>query len=135
MAIWKQTLLPLGLVAAGVAGFFVLQGMKKPPAEKPVEVSVPVVAVESIEMSPMQLLVDSQGVVEARYQTRLVAQVGGEIVELSNAFVRGGFVKKGQLLARIDPSDYQAALIEAEANHASALASLEQEQAQGACRP
>lgn len=108
-----------------------LADMKKPPAEKKVEIKVPIVAVESVEMRPMQLQVESQGVVTARYETRLVAQVGGEIVKLSDEFVRGGFVKKGQLLARIDPNDYEAALIEAESNLASAHASLELEQAQG----
>ena len=66
-----------------------------------------------------------------KYETELVAQVNGQIVELSSAFVRGGFVEKGQLLARIDPSDYEAALIDAEANLASSQASLETERAQG----
>jgi RND family efflux transporter MFP subunit len=40
-------------------------------------------------------------------------------------------VKKGQLLARIDPNDYHAALIDAEANMASARSALEKEVAQG----
>jgi len=50
---------------------------------------------------------------------------------LSESLVRGGFVKKGQLLARIDPSDYEAAMIDAESSLASANAALEQERAQG----
>ena len=75
--------------------------------------------------------VDSYGVVEPKYETELVAQVSGQIVELSDTFVRGGFIKKGQLLARIDPNDYEAALIDAEATMASARASLETERAQG----
>ncbi|MCJ8271996.1 MAG: biotin/lipoyl-binding protein, partial [Psychrosphaera sp.] len=104
--------------------------MKKPPEEKKVEISVPVVSVKPIEVAPLQLKVGSQGVVAARYETRMVAQVNGQITLLAEEFVRGGFVKKGQLLARIDPSDYEAALIEAQANHASAMASLEQELAQ-----
>ena len=66
-----------------------------------------------------------------KYETLLVAQVNGEIVELNDIFVRGGFVKKGQLLARIDPNDYHAALIDAQANMASARAALEKEVAQG----
>ena len=69
--------------------------------------------------------------VEPKYETELVAQVSGQIVELSDTFVRGGFIKKGQLLARIDPNDYEAALIDAEATMASARASLETERAQG----
>jgi RND family efflux transporter MFP subunit len=69
--------------------------------------------------------------VTPKYETELIAQVNGEIVELSDTFLRGGFVKKNQLLARIDPNDYQAALIDAQASMATARAALEQEVAQG----
>lgn len=131
MATKKQIFLPIVVMIIGVGAFVTFSSMKKPPEEKKTEVSLPVVAVEPVQMGSMQLMVESQGVVAARYETRLVAQVSGEIVSLAQEFVRGGFVKKGQVLARIDPSDYEAAMIEAEANHASALASLEQEQAQG----
>jgi len=70
-------------------------------------------------------------VVQPKYETELVAQISGEVVELAKVFVRGGFVAKNQLLARIDPNDYQAALIDAEATMASARAALEKERAQG----
>nr|WP_309545406.1 efflux RND transporter periplasmic adaptor subunit [Thalassotalea euphylliae] len=105
--------------------------MKKPPEEKPEVDNTPIVAVEPVSVGPMHLKVGSHGVVVPKYETELVAQVNGQIVELSSAFVRGGFVEKGQLLARIDPSDYEAALIDAEANLASSQASLETERAQG----
>ena len=78
----------------------------------------------------MQLTVKSHGVVKPKYETRIVSQIGGQIVELSDTFVRGGFVNKGQLLARIDPNDYEAALIDAQATLASAQASLENRNAQ-----
>ena len=79
------------------------------------------------EIKQHQIYVRSQGEVEAKYHTVLVAQVDGVVTKLADAFVKGGFVSQGQLLAQIDPSDYQAALTEAEANLASAEAQLEQE--------
>lgn len=131
MATKKQILLPLGiiLVLGGIASF--LMNKEKEPELKDADPLLPVVTVSEIALETVDLKVHSQGVVNARYETRLVAQVGGEIVELSEKFVRGGFVSKGQLLARIDPSDYEAALIEAQANLASASAALEIEQAAG----
>ena len=105
--------------------------MKKPPEEKEKVDNTPIVAVENISVAPMTLEVNSYGMVKPKYETQLVAQVNGEIVELSDIFVRGGFVKKDQLLARIDPSDYHAALIDAQASMASARAALETELAQG----
>ena len=105
--------------------------MKKPPEQKEKVDKTPIVAVENISVAPMTLEVNSYGMVKPKYETELVAQVNGEIVELNDIFVRGGLVKKGQLLARIDPSDYHAALIDAQATMASARAALEKELAQG----
>ncbi|ARD43927.1 efflux RND transporter periplasmic adaptor subunit [Colwellia sp. PAMC 21821] len=127
----KQIIIPIVILIAGVLIFFAFSSMKKPPQEKEEVDNTPIVAVEAISLAPMTLDVDSYGVVKPKYETELVAQVSGQIVELSATFVRGGFVKEGQLLARIDPNDYEAALIEAEATMASARASLETERAQG----
>ena len=127
----KQIILPFVILSIGILFFVLFTSMKKSPETK-VEVDhTPIVSVESITVSPMTLNIDSYGIVKPKYETDMVAQVSGQIVELSPLFVPGGFVKKGQLLARIDPSDYEANLIDAEANMASAKASLEQEAAQG----
>ncbi len=127
----KQIILPIVMLAAGIALFMFFSSMKKPPEEKPEVDNTPLVTIESISVQPMTLHVGSYGIVKPKYETELVAQVNGQIVELSDTFVRGGFVKKGQLLARIDPNDYEAALIEAQASMASARAALETERAQG----
>ncbi|WP_189379176.1 efflux RND transporter periplasmic adaptor subunit [Thalassotalea profundi] len=127
----KQIIVPIAILLVGVLLFMLFSGMKKPPEEKEKIDKTPIVAVEPITLAPMTLEVDSYGIVSPKYETELVAQVSGQIVELSPTFERGGFVSKGQLLARIDPSDYEAALIDAQANLASAKASLETERAQG----
>ena len=127
----KQIFVPIAIIAAGVLLFLAFSSMKKPPEEKEEVDNTPIVAVEEIHVETMNLTVSSYGVVQPKYETELVAQVSGQVVELSEVFVRGGFVEKNQLLARIDPNDYQAALIEAEANMASARAALEKERAQG----
>ena len=127
----KQIFIPIVILISGFLMFMLFSSMKKPPEEKEEVDNTPIVAVEPISVVPMTLQVESYGVVKPKYETELVAQVNGQIVELSDTFVRGGFVKKGQLLARIDPNDYEAALIDAEANMASARAALETERAQG----
>lgn len=131
MATKKQIIIPLVILATGIAAMVGFSSMKKPPEEKPKEDNTPIVSVEHISVTPMTLEVSSYGIVKPKYETQLVAQVNGEIVELSDTFVRGGIVKKGQLLARIDQSDYHAALIDAQANMATARAALEKELAQG----
>lgn len=127
----KQIILPIAILVVGIVAFLGFSSLKKPPEEKAEVDNTPIVAVENIDVAPMTLQVSSYGIVKPKYETLLVAQVNGEIVELSDVFVRGGFVKKGELLARIDPNDYHAALIDAQANMASARAALEKEVAQG----
>lgn len=131
MATKKQIIIPIVILAAGIAVMAVFSSMKKPPEEKVEVDNTPIVAVSNISVTPMTLEVNSYGMVTPKYETELIAQVNGEIVELSDTFLRGGFVKKNQLLARIDPNDYQAALIDAQASMATARAALEKEVAQG----
>lgn len=131
MATKKQIILPFLVIAVGAAGFVGMSALKKPPEEKEELDTTPLVSVEAVEIKPMSFAVSSYGVVHPKYETELVSQVNGEIVYLSERFVKGGFVKKGDILAKIDPSDYEAALIDAKANMASARATLVQEKAFG----
>ncbi|EWH08164.1 RND family efflux transporter MFP subunit [Catenovulum agarivorans DS-2] len=126
----KRVILPVIILAVGIAAMIGFANMKKPPEEKAPSDKTPFVDVQLNQVSQHQIYVRSQGEVEAKYHTVLVAQVTGVVTQLADAFVKGGFVEKGQVLAQIDPSDYQAALTEAEANLASAEAQLEQEKAQ-----
>ncbi len=73
--------------------------------------------------------VPAQGTVRPRNQTQVAAEVSGRIVSLSDKFNAGGFFRAGDVLAEIDPSDYEAALLQAEADLASARARLADEQA------
>lgn len=125
----KRVYLPIAILAACVLVAAVLVSLRKPPEEKEAVQVAPLVKVETVQFAPMQLEVSSHGLVTPKYQTTLVAQVGGAISVIAPEFVRGGFVKKGQILARIEDSDYQAYVVEARAALLSARAGLEQEEA------
>jgi RND family efflux transporter MFP subunit len=60
--------------------------------------------------------------------------VGGKVVEVSNALVNGGQFRKGDILLRIDPVDYQLAvtLAEAKVKDAESLLELAEEEAAAA---
>lgn len=131
MATKKQVLLPVAMLAGAVIIFGALVAMKKPPEEKVAEEFIPIVKTQQIDVTDLSMVVHSQGMVMPKEKTILVAQVGGKITKLSPTFIRGGFVKSGDVLAWIDDSDYQTQLIEAQANLASARASLQQEKAKG----
>jgi len=91
-----------------------------------------VVTVDAINVSVVDthITVPSQGTVEPRTRTNLVSEVSGQVVEVSPAFVAGGFFQEGDLLIRLDDQDYRATVSRAEASVASARSLLEQEKGQ-----
>lgn len=126
----KLTGITLAVLLGSVVIAAGLGAMKKPPEKKEEKESIPVVVVEDNSVETITLNVNSYGLVNPKYHTSLTAQVTGQVTEISEAFVKGGFVNQGDVLARIDPNDYEAALTEAEASLAQARAALELERAQ-----
>ncbi|HVG95548.1 MAG TPA: efflux RND transporter periplasmic adaptor subunit [Chloroflexota bacterium] len=71
--------------------------------------------------------VSASGSVAAPAQAKLTFKTGGRLTELLVNI--GDQVKAGQVLARVDDADLQAALAQAQSGHNSAVAKLEQTQA------
>lgn len=88
-------------------------------------------AVEATRLQPRSYTVTlkTQGEVSAAIEGSLVAEVAGSITEVSENFVIGGSFRKGDVLAKIDPRDYEIALTLAKANYAQVRALLAEEQA------
>jgi len=111
----KQIILPIAVLAGGIALAFAFMAMKKPPEEKPEQDIRPLVATQSVLLDSITLDVKSYGIVKPKYRTELIAQVSGQVISVSDQFVEGAFVKQGDILARIDANDYEADFIEAQA--------------------
>ncbi len=94
-----------------------------PPAET---------AVEATRLQPVnyQVLIPSQGVVRPRTQSTLKPEVSGRVMSISPNFRDGGFFEKDDVLLKIDPADYDTAVIVAEATLAQRKGALEVEKAQ-----
>ncbi|MBY6186495.1 efflux RND transporter periplasmic adaptor subunit [Marinobacter hydrocarbonoclasticus] len=131
MPLLLRRTMPLWILLLFIGAAALLASLRQPPEKKAETESLPVVEVMAIEKSAHQVQLRSYGVVKAKHSTQLVAEVSGRLVELSPKFVRGEWVKQGDILARIEPADYQADLMQAEANLAQAQAQLEEEIARG----
>jgi membrane fusion protein, multidrug efflux system len=83
--------------------------------------TVPVV-VAAVAKQNLPLYLDGLGSVQAFYTVTLKSRVDGEMVEVD--FKEGQDVKKGDLLAVIDPRPYQVALAQAQATFAKDTAQL-----------
>ncbi len=119
----SRTRLVMG--AAGIAAVTLFAWLLKPAhassqhqaAPAAVEVSTAPVVARNV---PIYL--EGLGTVQAFYTVKMTAQVDGQLTQV--AFVEGQQVKRGQLLAQIDPRPYQAALDGARAALAKDTAQL-----------
>ena len=95
----------------------------------------PLVSTAPVEVRAGSLLVRGTGTVRPAREIQLTAEVGGRLVEVSDALVSGGRFEAGETLARIDPSDYRNAVQQAEAQVTQAKFQLIQAREQaGAAR-
>ncbi|MCL1125503.1 efflux RND transporter periplasmic adaptor subunit [Shewanella surugensis] len=85
--------------------------------ESPIDVGV-----MTISAKPQVIKVELPGRAVAYLESEVRPQVGGIVIKRS--FAEGGFVSKGQSLYQIDPSQYEAALMNAKAELSSAKATL-----------
>ena len=92
------------------------------PVYNPITVDVAIAEKETVRI-PIQ----AQGNVSPVHQTQLQAEVRGRIVELADNFEIGGFIKRNEVILRIDPRDYETNIIKAQAAVESAESILIQE--------
>ena len=114
-------LLPLGLIALSIVvviGLVAVAKSKRPERKDTADQAVLVDAIPA-QKTTLNFAVYSQGSVEPRTETTLVAEVAGQIVSVSPNFLAGGFFRQGEVLLQIDPSDYETGLLRAQASLAS----------------
>lgn len=122
---------PLLILVVFIGLASALLSTQQAPEQKEQQTPVPIVDVTQVSAQTLSLNLPSYGVVTPKYKTQLVTEVQGRMLEISNKFVAGGVVKQGDVLAVIEPSDYEADFMQAEASLAQAQASLEEEMAKG----
>ncbi len=83
-----------------------------------------------VERKTHRVVVRAMGKVMPARQIALKPRISGELVEVSPEFVPGGTFKRGDIIARIDDSDYLIAEKKAQAALSKATASLDLERAQ-----
>jgi RND family efflux transporter MFP subunit len=99
----------------GIGGFLALASLKKPPAEvnngeRPLKVRVVSVSAQTVPVT-----VTGYGQVRALNVVKLSAQVGGQVVALHPRLEVGEVIGEAELLLRIDPRDYEAAVAQSRA--------------------
>ena len=122
-------ILPMAIIGLALLVSFRLIASRPEAPKREVPPREPLVQTEPARPFAGEFLLAAQGAVLPRTETVVVSEVNGAIVEVADQFNAGGLFRRGDVLLRIDPKDYQAALRRAEAQVASRRALLAQEQA------
>ena len=124
-----KKILPVLIIVFASAAAWALVNARPEVATASIAPPALLVDVVQARRNPVTFSVQSQGSVAPRTQTTLVAEASGQIVEVSPAFVSGGFFRKDDVLVRIDPRNYASVVKRARAAVARAETQLATETA------
>ncbi len=123
-----QKFLPLIVLVLGVVIAVVMVRSRPRIERRPPEALAPLVRVKEVTGQVHRYVVKAQGTVVPRTESALVSEVRGKVIWISPSFSVGSFFKEDELLLRIDPTDYKAAVTQAAANLAAAKVQLAMEE-------
>ncbi len=102
------------LVVALVGAFVLVK--TKPKAKKKKRASmVPIVELVMIKASDENVIVNGMGTVIPAVDINLQSEVNGRVTWINPDFIEGGFVKKDDVVIKIDDSDYKLAILRRQA--------------------
>lgn len=113
----NKKLLPVAIFG-GLLLIAVIIRLNPPESEQRAPFSGPMMTVETrvVSETAYPIMLESYGTVQPRTRSILIAQVGGQIVSVNENVRDGGFFEEGDVLATIDPRDYEADVRIAEAS-------------------
>ena len=121
----KRIVLPIAILI----GCFLISGylIRNPTSvgETAVEIIPVSVRVAEVDLESVDLVVGSQGKVQAAQTVSLSAPVAGPVEWISPNMEAGGYVEAGQILLRLDAADFETAVERSRANLQQALAESE----------
>ncbi len=124
-----RLLIPVIILALGALAAWRLAVPVEAPKPQPAPPQVLKTEVLELQRTDFAVLLDSQGSVRAHYTTTITPQVAGNIIKIHDGFEDGAFFAKNDVLAELDPADFQVAVSAAESRLARAEAVLIQEEA------
>ena len=130
--IWRVLIfvLPLLVILGSIGGLIAMSALKPQPEEKEDVVKAIPVLTDVAVQDDVTLTVNVQGEVQPRTEINLVPQVSGLITYMSPKFIEGGRFRKGDLLVRIEPAEFQLRVTQARANVAQAKTVIAREESE-----
>ncbi len=127
--LFQLVLVVLILALGGGLAFYILHTKPKLARKKPKKL-IPLVSVQTVAPVDYQVRIQGFGTVYPVRTGEIVSEVAGKLVYVSPKLVAGGLFSVGEVLLKIDPRDYEAALRLAEAELRDARRNLTEIEAQ-----
>ena len=122
-------LAPVGVLLCGAAGMWVLIAQRQPAPREALDPTGVPVEVAVARQVDRRVVIQGHGSVQPRYAVSMEPQVEGRVVWVHPELAAGAAFHQGDVLARIDPTDFELAVRQAEATLARAQVAEEKEQA------
>jgi multidrug efflux pump subunit AcrA (membrane-fusion protein) len=110
-----RILICLAIIAAGVVTAEMLASMRQKPDQAEIAERALRVDVQSVHFEDIDVVISGFGTARPRDVVAIAPEVQGRIVEVHPLLEVGQIVPAGEILFRIDPRNYQAQLLNAEA--------------------
>ena len=118
------------IIIVGVLGVGAVIAMKPEPEKSDEPRAGLNVFAEKVTEGSLTLTVESQGEVRPRREIIVAPQITGRVAYVSPDFIDGGFIKRGQVLVRVESADYELGVVRARSTVASAEQRLAREVAE-----
>ncbi len=102
--------LPLAILIVGVLGAVLMLKLRPEPMKRPAMTMRPVVRVHEVAGEASGVTVTAYGTVRSRQRVQITPQVSGTAIYKSNTLEIGGAFDTGDVLLRIQETDYQLAV-------------------------
>ncbi len=126
--IFLRGLIILVLLAAGTTVFYKLTVSRELPNRGGKQVAPPAVQVVRVTGQDVPIVVRAMGEVQPARSVNVVPQVSGRVIAVNPNLIPGGFVKKNEILFRLDSRDYDLALRAEQASVAETQLLLEEQE-------
>ncbi|MDJ0766577.1 MAG: efflux RND transporter periplasmic adaptor subunit [Myxococcota bacterium] len=123
-----HVIIPIVIIALAVFAARKIIQSAAPPERTTAEALAPPVSLIAVEPREMTLQISATGTVVPARQVTVSPEVSGRIIKLSKALVPGAKLRKGAVIARLDPRDYRLAITQEEGRLRQAELELKLEQ-------
>lgn len=116
----KTFFLSFGIIAFGVLVFTLLTVLRKAPEKKVNKNPGLLIEAHEISNTNHQAKIYGTGIVSPKKEIDLIPEVSGKIIYISEEFVEGGIINKGEIIFKIEATEYKADYEQAKATLANA---------------